>query len=320
VIPLRGRQQPLGMLQVFSKTPGAFTEDDVRSLDLFAELVLSAIKPEDQDRRVHWLSDVAGELLRTQAAAAEPVAIDPAPVEIADESALETGLATTLTAPIEPEQPEALAVPELATPALPHTNSAALIELLEPAPELADDLFEDQSFEFAETMFAEATLAEPTPDESRPSSSLSLPFLQRLSLAGSSHPGLSVVMGLVAIAALFSAGAWWGMQVHGKAAVTKAPRSKCSGSAIRGHNPACTSCQWSISRGLRQPDESRAVRFRRGFSHRRRRRQIGRASQGHGRAPLVFIRRKHGRHRHGRPGSIRSASFDVARADLLRSA
>lgn len=222
VIPLRGRQQPLGMLQVFSKTPGAFTEDDVRSLDLFAELVLSAIKPEDQDRRVHWLSDVAGELLRTQAAAAEPVAIDPAPVEIADESALETGLATTLTAPIEPEQPEALAVPELATPALPHTNSAALIELLEPAPELADDLFEDQSFEFAETMFAEATLAEPTPDESRPSSSLSLPFLQRLSLAGSSHPGLSVVMGLVAIAALFSAGAWWGMQVHGKAAVTKA--------------------------------------------------------------------------------------------------
>jgi len=29
-------------------------------------------------------------------------------------------------------------------------------------------------------------------------------------------------MGLVAIAALFSAGAWWGMQVHGKAAVTKA--------------------------------------------------------------------------------------------------
>ncbi len=48
-----------------------------------------------------------------------------------------------------------------------------------------------------------------------------LPFLHRLSLPGSSRPGLSVVMGLVAVAALFSAGAWWGMQVHGKTAVAK---------------------------------------------------------------------------------------------------
>jgi hypothetical protein len=48
-----------------------------------------------------------------------------------------------------------------------------------------------------------------------------LPFLQQLSLPDSSRPGLSVVMGLVAVAALFSAGAWWGMQVHGKTAVPK---------------------------------------------------------------------------------------------------
>jgi N-acetylmuramoyl-L-alanine amidase len=33
---------------------------------------------------------------------------------------------------------------------------------------------------------------------------------------------LSVAMGLVAVAALFSAGAWWGMYVHGKTAVAKA--------------------------------------------------------------------------------------------------
>jgi N-acetylmuramoyl-L-alanine amidase len=49
-----------------------------------------------------------------------------------------------------------------------------------------------------------------------------LPFLHRFALPGSSRPALSVVLGLVAVAALFSAGAWWGMQVHGKTAVAKA--------------------------------------------------------------------------------------------------
>ena len=37
-----------------------------------------------------------------------------------------------------------------------------------------------------------------------------------------SRPGLNVVLGLVAVAALFSAGTWWGMRVHGTTAVTKA--------------------------------------------------------------------------------------------------
>src|SRR5260370_34715469 len=60
LVPFRGRREPVGVLQAFSTTARAFTDHDVRCLDLFAELVLSALKPEDQDRRIHWLSDVAG--------------------------------------------------------------------------------------------------------------------------------------------------------------------------------------------------------------------------------------------------------------------
>ncbi len=60
LVPLRGRRELIGVLQAFSTSARAFTDHDVRSLDLFAELVLSALKPEDQDRRIDWLSDVAG--------------------------------------------------------------------------------------------------------------------------------------------------------------------------------------------------------------------------------------------------------------------
>ena len=73
LVPLRGRREQVGVLQAFSTTARAFTDHDVRCFDLFAELVLSALKPEDQDRRIHWLSDVAGEVLQAKPDAAAPV-------------------------------------------------------------------------------------------------------------------------------------------------------------------------------------------------------------------------------------------------------
>src|SRR5271157_5677310 len=72
LVPLRGRQAPLGVLQAFARAPFSFTDDDVRCFDLFAELVLSALKPEDQDRRFNWLTDVAEEILSPKVAAATP--------------------------------------------------------------------------------------------------------------------------------------------------------------------------------------------------------------------------------------------------------
>jgi hypothetical protein len=72
----------MGVLQAFSTTARAFTDHDVRCFDLFAELVLSALKPEDQDRRIHWLSDVAAEVLQAKPAAAVPFVVDAAAIEI----------------------------------------------------------------------------------------------------------------------------------------------------------------------------------------------------------------------------------------------
>src|SRR5271169_6732447 len=99
LIPLRGRSEQLGVLQAFSNTAWAFTDHDIRCFDLFSELVLSALKPEDQDRRIHWLSDVANEVLNARPPAAVPAVAEaaielPEVAEVAPSgTTVETGLA-----------------------------------------------------------------------------------------------------------------------------------------------------------------------------------------------------------------------------------
>jgi len=200
LVPLRGRREHLGVLQAFSRTARAFTDHDIRCFDLFAELVLSSLKPEDQDRRINWLSDVAGEVLQPKPAEAKLVVVDEIP-------SVETGLApspTTLQAP-----DAALSIPELVSELAVLAHSVVLPESLVEHAELgiADEPF-DIPFDLEEL----ATPAEPHQP---------LPSLYQLSLPANSRPGLSLVMGLVAVAALFSAGVWWGMEVHGKTAVAK---------------------------------------------------------------------------------------------------
>jgi N-acetylmuramoyl-L-alanine amidase len=222
LIPLRGRRQQLGVLQAFSTTARAFSDHDIRCFDLFSELVLAALKPEDQDRRIHWLSDVADEVLQAKpAAAAVPLAAEAATLETpAIEPRVETWFAPSAVSETGQVPPAALSIsepgPELAAPAQPIVIPAALVEL--PEPGVADELFADEPFQ--DESF---DLGEPAPPSELPRS---LPFLNRLSLPGSSRPGLSAVMGLVAVAALFSSGAWWGMQVHGTTAVARTEAAK----------------------------------------------------------------------------------------------
>src|SRR5271165_3526957 len=48
--PLCGRRRVIGLLEAFSAEPYGFNDSDVRNLSLLAELVLGALKPEDEDR------------------------------------------------------------------------------------------------------------------------------------------------------------------------------------------------------------------------------------------------------------------------------
>ena len=64
-VPLSAKQNVVGLLEAFSGEPYGFNDSDVRSLNLLAELILSAMKPEEEDR----LREIARQVVP---AAAEP--------------------------------------------------------------------------------------------------------------------------------------------------------------------------------------------------------------------------------------------------------
>jgi N-acetylmuramoyl-L-alanine amidase/putative methionine-R-sulfoxide reductase with GAF domain len=61
-VPLLGEQSVVGLLEAFSTEPFGFHDSDVRSLNLLAELILAALKPEEKDRIVRAAKVAAAEL------------------------------------------------------------------------------------------------------------------------------------------------------------------------------------------------------------------------------------------------------------------
>jgi len=59
-VPLAGQQNVIGLLEAFSREPYGFNDSDVRSLNLLAELILAAMKPEEEDRMAEISQRVVG--------------------------------------------------------------------------------------------------------------------------------------------------------------------------------------------------------------------------------------------------------------------
>jgi len=75
-VPLSARQNVIGLLEAFSNEPYGFNDSDVRSLSLLAELILSAMKPEEEDR----LSEISRRVVHAVTVEPKPVpVIVPAP-------------------------------------------------------------------------------------------------------------------------------------------------------------------------------------------------------------------------------------------------
>ena len=195
LVPLRGRRDRMGVLQAFSATPWAFTDQDVLCLDLFAELVLAALRPEDQDRRFHWLSDVAGNVLQAKPAATASLAPSSPAID-------ETG--------VEPVNVEAASIEH---------------------PPMMEPAASGEDFHLLPSQDSEPRVPEFALVASR---------RRNFSFSISSRPGLSVVLGLMAVAALFSAGVWWGMRVHEKDLAAKPMESKTAATGIATTTPAAT--------------------------------------------------------------------------------
>ena len=57
-VPLSAKQRVIGLIEVFSSEPYGFNESDVKSLNLLGELILAAIRPEEEDRMAELASRI----------------------------------------------------------------------------------------------------------------------------------------------------------------------------------------------------------------------------------------------------------------------
>jgi N-acetylmuramoyl-L-alanine amidase/putative methionine-R-sulfoxide reductase with GAF domain len=118
-VPLCGRRRVIGLLEAFSAEPYGFNDSDVVSLELLAELILGALKPEDEERfadsaqvAVAELVAPAGQVLTppaTEQPSSEKVAAT-AP-EIKNEVEVASGVGAAAAVPafiseIEPDAPD----------------------------------------------------------------------------------------------------------------------------------------------------------------------------------------------------------------------
>src|SRR5215472_3686206 len=78
-VPLLGQQSVVGLLEAFSTEPFRFSDSDVRSLNLLAELILAALKPEDEDRIVRAAKVAAAELRSAELQTLRQIPLTPPP-------------------------------------------------------------------------------------------------------------------------------------------------------------------------------------------------------------------------------------------------
>ena len=79
-VPLCGRRRVIGVLEAFSAWPFGFNDSDIRNLSLLAELVLAALKPEDEDRFAESAQVAANKLEAPSVPVKPSAAIVPPPI------------------------------------------------------------------------------------------------------------------------------------------------------------------------------------------------------------------------------------------------
>jgi N-acetylmuramoyl-L-alanine amidase/putative methionine-R-sulfoxide reductase with GAF domain len=115
-VPLCGRKRVIGVLEAFSTWPFSFNDSDVRNLSLLAELILAALKPDDEDRFAQS-AQVAAKKLEPSKPAGPVTSTVPDPASAVPQS-LGAAPATEPTKPVTAPLPPAFATP---TPAKPVT-------------------------------------------------------------------------------------------------------------------------------------------------------------------------------------------------------
>jgi N-acetylmuramoyl-L-alanine amidase/putative methionine-R-sulfoxide reductase with GAF domain len=179
-VPLCGRRRVIGLLEAFSAEPFGFNDSDVNSLGLLAELILGALKPEDEERFAES-AQAAEAKLSTHAIGMQGfLPLEEPSQKIAAESA------ASIVAP-KVADPAAI-IPSIVTPAIAAPSIIA-------SPGIAAELL---------PATVPITKAEPVAEhaigpETAPSAAHS----------SVQHPGIVLVLVLVVICSMIAGGLWW---------------------------------------------------------------------------------------------------------------
>ncbi len=177
-VPLCGRRRVIGLLEAFSADPFGFNDSDVRSLELLAEIILGALKPEDEDRFAEAAQVAATNLQAAPSVGVLDPSVQNASIAKAQPAALSEKHSAQQSAPTAPEierlaANQRLVVADLRAKPAPDekastSESAASVisEIVTKIPELAK-ISETEIFKprFTEPKFTEPKPVEPTNPE-----------------------------------------------------------------------------------------------------------------------------------------------------------
>ncbi len=199
-VPLCGKRRVIGVLEAFSGEPFGFNDSDVTNLELLAELILGALKPEDEDRFAESAQVAEAELapaaVITQAVA-PPVEIPAEKIAAAAESVAQSAPASVAIAPVA----AAPVVTAAVEPEIVEVKKASV------APELSTEQVNISEVAPA----AEATVAE----------AIAEPIAAH-------HPGIVLVLVLIVLSVLVAGGIWWKLKTAQLGQVLIQPEQKMS--------------------------------------------------------------------------------------------
>jgi N-acetylmuramoyl-L-alanine amidase/putative methionine-R-sulfoxide reductase with GAF domain len=173
-VPLCGRRRVIGLLEAFSADPFGFNDSDVRNLELLAEIILGALKPEDEDRFAEAAQAAATKLEAAPSAGVLAPSVAKASVPEAHPAVLSEKHSAQQSAPAAPEIERAAAEQKLvvadlrAKPSSPEkasTSESAASAISEIAHAKIPELTKIAQTEIFKPRFTEPKLTEPEPVE-----------------------------------------------------------------------------------------------------------------------------------------------------------
>jgi N-acetylmuramoyl-L-alanine amidase/putative methionine-R-sulfoxide reductase with GAF domain len=209
-VPLCGRRRVIGLLEAFSVDPFGLNDSDVVSLELLAELILGALKPEDEDR-------FAESAQVAEAALAAPVITTQAlpPIE-----KVSSGNVAAVVAPSPKVEKEA-EVAKISSAEITSATAAAPAIVAPPLELVAEPELPHEPVLAPEPDLALYTAQEPVPSVGH-------------------HPGIVVVLVLVVIFVLLAAGGWWKLKNAQLGKVVIQPEQKMTKPAAVAKQPAAS--------------------------------------------------------------------------------